>query len=99
MTQQVLWINQKKIDEQLRKNPPSYTVSAVNIEPQVHPFDTTLPPAIAHTAVNVLPPAAEAAHQRLIDLRRKLVESGRKLLSGEELDRTIEEIRGRSRSA
>jgi hypothetical protein len=90
----LLLINAKKIEEELKNTSPGYAVSIAYHEPETQGY-TEVPTAEAHSAVNVLPPDVEAARERLMALRRKVVEKGGLVASGEALARIIDETRGR----
>jgi len=89
----LLWIDEKKVEEELKKPRQNYAVSAVNCEPGTIPLLET-PTSHAYSAVNLVPPDMEAARERLLALRQKIMERGG-LVSGENLDRLIDETRGR----
>jgi hypothetical protein len=90
----LLSINEKKIEEELKNTPLGYAVSAAYYEP---PIDRhiELPSSEAYSAVNTLPPDIEAARERMMALRRKIIERGGQVASGEALARIIDETRGR----
>lgn len=90
----LLLINAKKIEEELKNTPPGYAVSAAFHEPE-RQGNIEAPTAEAYSAVNVLPPDVEAARERLMALRRKVIERGGSVASGEALARIIDETRGR----
>ena len=90
----LLSIDKNKIEEELKKSPRPYVVSVANLEPETK-GPVEIPSTEAHSAINVLPPDAEAARERLTALRRRIIERGGETASGEALARIIDEIRGR----
>jgi len=89
----LLLINNDKIEEELKKTPRAYTASGY-CEP-VATISVEVPTAEAHSAINVLPPDVEAARERLMALRQKVIERGGEVASGDALARIIDETRGR----
>jgi hypothetical protein len=89
-----LSIVQKKIDEQLAANLPlAYTITSLNMEGPKVVYE---PVAVeVHSVTTSLSPEAERSRTRLITLREQLLASGTKPLSPEELEREIDETRGR----
>ena len=90
----LLSINTKKIEEELKTSSKGYAVSVAFYEPETQK-SVDFPTAEAYSAVNILPPDVEAARERLMALRQKIVEREGGLASGEALDQIIDETRGR----
>jgi hypothetical protein len=91
-----LLIDSQKIKEAISKEQPIYAVSASNIvlsniERPGDANEVTVTSAVAET-----PPDVREARERLLDLRRRAIERGEKMLSFDGLERLIDEIRGRS---
>ena len=89
----LLLIDEKKIKEQLSQTFPSYSVSAFNLEIPIEGYP--IPTVDVFNAVIVPSPESEKARDRLMRLRESLFKSGNKALSREELERVIDETRGR----
>ena len=90
----LLAIDQNKLDEQLAITIPAYTVTPCNLI-----VETAVP--VEHLTTNVystvagLPADVERSRARLLALRQRIIESGVKPLSADDLDRYIDETRGR----
>jgi hypothetical protein len=89
----VLSINEEKVNEELEKTPPRYVVSPFNWEPQKVPHQQLTTDVC--TAVTEIPPDVARARADLLSLRQQMIEAGKKPLTPDELDREIDEIRGR----
>ncbi len=89
------WINKQKIQEQLAQKTPQYTITSANLDV----VESPAPPAIAMpdaaSIVFVVPPDAKKSRERLLALRNTIASKGGISLSGEELDREVDRIRGR----
>jgi hypothetical protein len=90
-------ISEEKINEILRSTPPpQYTVSVCNIAPPPAPS-----PELAPVIVSVngtcygAPVFTETTREYLLRLRREIEESGTPLKSAIELEREIDELKGR----
>lgn len=90
----LLSIDATKVEEQLGRSRPSYTVTACNLE--VAAGDSDQPSTTVVSTVVAMPPELELARERLIRLRQNLIQRGQPLLSAEDLDRELDETRGRS---
>lgn len=90
----LLSINTKKIEEELKNSPQGYAVAVAFYEPETQKY-VEIPTAEAYSATNMLPPDFEAARERLMALRRKIIERSGEMASGEALTRIIDETRGR----
>ena len=90
----LLSIDQNKIVEQLAKSPPAYTVTPNNLEPASVGYEP--PTAEVHSTATLVSPDVERARRLLLTLRERVIENGRKPLSADELEREIDETRGRS---
>ncbi len=89
----LLSIDENKVKDELARATPLYSVAALNIEIKIGEFP--IPMVNASSAVMTLPPDLEKSTQRLIELRQRLIASGSKPLSADELERLIDETRGR----
>jgi hypothetical protein len=89
----LLSIDPEKIREQLA-TPPAYTVTVGNLEIQTVKYE----PVSAHvySTATGLPIDMENARRRLVLLRQRLIATGVNPLPEAELERTIDETRGRS---
>ena len=87
-------IDQKKIDAELAKTPPAYTVTPCNLE--IPSVSYELPTVNVNSAVTAMPPGLERARERFLILRQRIIDRGSSPLSNDELDREIDETRGRS---
>jgi hypothetical protein len=90
----LLSIDSEKVKEQLAKTSPAYIVTPSNLEPPIE-MTYELPSAEVHGTLSGMPPDLERAHERLWALRNRIIHSGRKPLSPQELEREIDETRGR----
>jgi hypothetical protein len=89
----LLSIDPEKIKEQLTM-PVAYTVPSGNLETQPVHYE---PVSVrVYSTTTELPVDMQRARDRLLLLRQRLIENGVKPLSGEELERSINETRGRS---
>jgi len=89
----LLLIDEKKIQDELARTTPTYAVVASNLEIPIAGYP---PPVVSvSSAVMTLSPDMEKARQRVMERRQRLIESGSKPLSAEELERVIDETRGR----
>jgi hypothetical protein len=90
----VLSIDQKKIDEQLAATPKTYLVTPLNLEmmPIAVPGDIAIG---VYSTVSVLPADAERSRARLLALRQRLIQRGVQPLAADDLDRYIDDTRGR----
>jgi hypothetical protein len=90
----LLSIDPEKVREQLA-TPPAYTVTwSSKLEtPPIHydPVSVNI-----YSTTTAMPIDMERARARLLSLRQSLIESGVKPLSTENLEREIDETRGRS---
>ena len=89
----LLSIDKNKVRTELRKSRPSYSVTARNLEIKTEGYPA--PSIEASSAAVVLSPEAEKAVSRLKELRQRLIDSGKKPLSANELEVLIDETRGR----
>jgi hypothetical protein len=90
----LLMIDENKVREKLAAATPAYVATACNLEMPLPKYYPELEIKVSGAAMT-LPPDAERARNRLIELRQRLIESGSKELSGEELQRTFDETCGR----
>ena len=89
----LLSIDPEKIRKQLA-TPAIYTITSGNLETQ--PISYEPETVKVYTTTTAMPVDMERARERLLLLRQRLIASGVKPLSEEELERTIDETRGRS---
>ena len=87
-------ISKDKIDEILRSTPVPYTVTVCNVAPTPQLHFETKPISVNSTAYGA-PVFTETTREHLLRLRRNIVESGQPLKDEQELDREIDEMRGR----
>jgi hypothetical protein len=83
----LLIIDQTKVEQELARATPFYTTSCS--------LEIPIPTARVWNTVMFTPPEVQEARQRLMEIRRRFIESGGRLLSTEELESTINEVRGR----
>ncbi len=83
-----LSIDQKKINEQLESTKTQYIVTSGNLEPEDIRYE--IPSISVGSTTTVIPPDLMRARERLQALRKNL-----KLIAPFDLDREIDEIRGR----
>lgn len=92
----LLSINQSKVNEQLAKNPPVYVVSPCNLEIATVPPQAEIPATHVTSTVSGIPPEVERYRDRVLSLRQHIIDKGeRPASSPEELERIIDETRGR----
>ena len=89
----LLLIDQNKIDAQLAETQPTYTVTPVNLETPTIRYE--LPAVDVNSAVTAMPADLECVRARLLSLRQTLIERGVEPLSADDLERKIDETRGR----
>lgn len=89
----LLSIDQKKIDAQLAETSPAYT--ATPCKPETLTMRYELPTVEVHSAVTAMPADFERARTRLLSLRHSLIKRGVDPLSADDLERKIDETRGR----
>jgi hypothetical protein len=82
----LLAIDQKKVDEQLAAITLGYVVNAFNVETAVMAPPES-PSTDVYSTVAGLPPDVERVRARLFALRQRVIDSGVKPLSADELDR------------
>ena len=88
-----LSIDPEKVKEQLA-TPAAYTITSGNLETQPVQYE---PVSVqVYSTTTAMPVDMERARERLLLLRQRLIASGVKPLSEVELERTIDETRGRS---
>ena len=90
----LLSINNQKIKAILKKNPPTYTVAPCNLEIPDFPHHDA-PSVEIHGTISVIPPDFEKARERVLALRKRIIDSGNHLLSPDEMEHEINEARGR----
>jgi hypothetical protein len=90
----LLSISDDKIRQEMEKVDRVYTVSVGYLEPG---YDNTIPipSGTAQSAINVLPPDLEKEREQLMALRQSAIDAGMRPLSFDDLDKLIDEIRGR----
>lgn len=88
----LLLIDPKKIEEALRKTPPSYVISPCNVEIAVPRYEN--PAVYVGSTVTTMSPELERSRERVLSLRQHLIDSGRQPLSPDALEREINETRG-----
>jgi hypothetical protein len=91
----LLVIDQKKVEEELAATERSYTVTSSNLDadivrPYAEPAGTQV-----YSTVEALPADSERSRARLLALRQRIIDSGVQPLSPDDLDRCIDETRGR----
>jgi hypothetical protein len=88
-----LLINSQKVRERLEDAQRFFNLplSAENVE---H-IEPTMPTAEIYGTLSIIPREFEKSRERLLALRQHLVGKGQKLLSDEELDKEIDDTRGR----
>jgi hypothetical protein len=92
----LLSIDQRKIDEQLANYPLRYVVSPCSLEPAPVPPQTEVPAMRVTGTVSGTPPEVERYRDRVLSLRQQIIDRGeRPASSPEELERMIDETRGR----
>lgn len=93
----LLSISQKKIDELLASNPPLYTVTPSSLEDvDVSAINFEIPSANVYSTVTEMSPEAERYRDRVLSLRQHIIDRGENPASSpEELERIIDETRGR----
>jgi hypothetical protein len=93
----LLSINQKKIDEQLANYPPLYVVSPCTLEIAAAPAPQfEFPEMRVNGTASGISPEVERYRDRVLLLRRQLIDRGeRPAASPDELERIIDETRGR----
>lgn len=92
----LLSINQSKINEQLAKSPPAYVVSPCNLEIVTVPPQAEIPTTHVSGTLSGVSPEVERYRDRVLSLRQQLIDKGeRPASSPEELERIIDETRGR----
>ena len=90
----VLTIDQNKVDEQLANTVAAYTVTLRNLNVSAVP-PAEPPPTQVYGTVAGFPADFERARARLVALRQRVIQGGAPMLSGDDLDRYIEETLGR----
>jgi hypothetical protein len=93
----LLSIDQKKIDELLVNNPPLYTVTPSTLETvDVSALNYEIPSGSVYSTVTEMSPEAERYRDRVLSLRQHIIDRGEHPASStEELERIIDEMRGR----
>ncbi len=89
----LLSIDPKKIKEQLAKHPPTYVVTPYNLEDVI--IRRELPTADVNSMTPVVSPDLERARERILKLRKHLIDTGLPPLSPDELEEKIDETKGR----
>jgi hypothetical protein len=84
-----LSIDPEKVKEQIAKSPAYVVTSASNFEPPTVPYDPVS--AEIHSTTSAIPADMERARARLLALRQSII----KPPASDDLDREIDEIRGR----
>jgi hypothetical protein len=91
----LLSIDATKVADQLRMARPTYVVTTCNVEAIA--MSAPQPSGISiFSTVVAMPPDLERARARLLTLRQRLIASGESPLSALDLDRQLDETRGRS---
>jgi hypothetical protein len=92
----LLSINQRKIDEQLAISSAMYVISPCNLEIATPPPEPEIPAMRITSTMSGTPPEVERYRDRVLSLRQQIVDRGeRPASSPEELERIIDEARGR----
>ena len=89
----LLSIDPTRVAQQLAKTTPAYIVVPFNLDAGSIAYDP--PTADVYSTATGMPPDVERARARLLALRRRLIESGASPLSSEDLERHMDETRGR----
>jgi hypothetical protein len=93
----LLSIDQSKINEQLAEHKPHYVVSPCNFEMAWEVGPIEIPTAQITSTENYILPEAERYRERVLALRRSLVERGESpATSSDSLEKIIDEYRGRA---
>lgn len=89
----LLSIDESKVQAEIARAEPAYRVTAVNLilPESKYPIPSITPV----TAVMTVPLDLQKASELLLEARRRLIEKGDRFLSPEELEREIDDIRGR----
>jgi len=89
----MLWsINSDKIKQALNSDSLKCILTCEHLEPRVPGPESVE----VYGTISALPASSERARDRLLSLRQNLIDSGVKPLSVEELQREINDTRGRS---
>ena len=86
-----LSINFQKVREELAKAEDFRNAVPITVEN----VEIAMPSAEIHGTLSVIPPEFERARERLLTLRQSLINRGEKFLSADDLDKGIDETRGR----
>ena len=89
----LLLIDTNKIAEQLKHVQTSYVVTPCDIE--IQSVNYAIPTVEVNGMAITMPPELERARARLMSLRQSLIARGIEPLSADDLDRKIDETRGR----
>jgi hypothetical protein len=87
-----LSINSSKIEEELSRTDKTYAVYCRQLDSL--PIEPEEPSVSVFGTVSKIPYDVERSKERLLSLRKQIVESSAPLLDAEELQREINEIRG-----
>lgn len=94
----LLSINENKIAELLKSSPSGYVVSTSDVPIATENFRPTYPTTSEVSGlVYTVPALATEAREYLASVRRKIEESSIPLKSVDDLEKEIDEMRGRSR--
>jgi hypothetical protein len=89
----LLSIDRNKIEEELRHTPRGYTIFSLHTETNpISEQSQTI--SISGTSSDV-PFDSKKAHEHLLSLRRRIIESNSPLLDAEAVQREMDEFRGR----
>ena len=89
-----LTIDKSKVAKLVKANPPQYIVTTSNVVAEPPPVK---PPSSRVYGTSYITSAVGVdIRQHIADLRRKVVDSGMQLKTPAELDREIDEMRGRN---
>jgi hypothetical protein len=89
----LLAIDEQKLKATLEEQPASYIASPQSLETQKP--DYMVPSTAVTSSTFTLPPDLEAAHERLMALRERILSQGRKTLSWDDVETEVRGARGR----
>ena len=90
----LLSIDTTKVSQQLKEAKPSYVITTCNIPEITIDSEPTISISIVSTSA-AMPPDLVQARERLLALRRQLIDHGEAPLAAADLDRALDSTRGR----